>query len=108
MSSFKVSLKKGDTVVVTAGKDQGKRGKILQLVDDRKKALVEKVNLVKRHTRQDSQGGGGIIEKEAPIHISNINYLCPKCDAPVRISKKILDDGKKVRACSKCGETLDS
>lgn len=108
MSSSNINLKKGDTVVVTVGRDQGKRGKILQLVDDRKKALVEKVNLIKRHTRQDAQGGGGIIEKEAPIHISNINFLCPKCDAPVRISKKILDDGRKVRACSKCGEIVDS
>ncbi len=108
MSSSNINLKKGDTVVVTVGKDQGKRGKILQLVDDRRKALVEKVNIVKRHTRQDSQGGGGIIEKEAPIHISNINYLCQKCDAPVRISKKILEDGKKVRACSKCGEIIDN
>ena len=108
MSSSNINLKKGDTVVVTVGKDQGKRGKILQLVDDRKKALVEKVNVVKRHTRQDAQGGGGIIEKEAPIHISNINYLCQKCDAPVRISKKILEDGKKVRACSKCGEIIDN
>ncbi len=108
MSSSNINLKKGDTVVVTVGKDRGKRGKILQLVDDRKKALVEKVNLIKRHTRQDAQGGGGIIEKEAPIHISNINYLCVKCDAPVRISKKILEDGRKVRACSKCGEIVDS
>ena len=108
MSSSNINLKKGDTVVVTVGRDQGKRGKILQLVDDRTRALVEKVNLVKRHTRQDAQGGGGIIEKEAPIHISNINYLCVKCDAPVRISKKILEDGKKVRACSKCGEIVDS
>ncbi len=108
MSSSNINLKKGDTVVVTVGKDQGKRGKILQLVDDRRKALVEKVNIVKRHTRQDSQGGGGIIEKEAPIHISNINYLCQKCDAPVRISKKVLEDGKKVRACSKCGEIIDN
>lgn len=108
MSNSSISLKKGDTVVVTVGKDQGKRGKILQLVDDRKKALVEKVNIVKRHTRQDAQGGGGILEKEAPINISNINYLCQKCDAPVRISKKILEDGKKVRACSKCGEIVDN
>lgn len=108
MSSSNINLKKGDTVVVTVGKDQGKRGKILQLVDDRRKALVEKVNIVKRHTRQDSQGGGGIIEKEAPIHISNINYLCQKCDAPVRISKKVLEDGKKVRACRKCGEIIDN
>ena len=100
-------IKKGDTVVVTTGKDAGKQGQVIQIISGSDKVLVEKVNLVKRHLRQNPQGGGGIIEKEAPIHISNVNYLCTKCNAPVRIAKKSLDDGRKVRACSRCGEVLD-
>ena len=107
MSSSNINLKKGDTVVVTVGRDQGKRGKILQLVDDRKKALVENVNLIKRHTRQDAQGGGGIIEKEAPLHISNVMLVCPKCNEPTRIANKLLEDGRKLRACRKCKEVID-
>jgi len=107
MSQANVGLKKGDTVVVTTGKDRGKRGKIIQIVNSRQKVLVEKVNVVKRHLRQDAQGGGGIMEKESPIHVSNVSYLCQKCDAPVRINKKILDNGDKVRACAKCGEIID-
>lgn len=107
MSAVKYKLKKGDTVAVIAGKDRGKRGKIIQVFKSRERVLVEKVNVVKRHLRQGPQGGGGIIEKEAPVHISDVSYLCKKCDAPVRIAMKILDDGKKVRACRKCGEILD-
>lgn len=107
MSQVNISLKKGDNVVITTGKDQGKRGKIIQIVSNRQKVLVEKVNIVKRHLRQDAQGGGGIMEKESPIHVSNVSYLCQKCDAPVKINKKILDNGKKVRACAKCGEIID-
>lgn len=107
MSQANTSLKKGDTVVVTVGKDRGKRGKIIQVINARQKVLVEKVNVVKRHLRQDAQGGGGIMEKESPIHVSNVNYLCQKCDAPVKISKKLLDNGDKVRACAKCGEIID-
>ncbi|MDH3975964.1 MAG: 50S ribosomal protein L24 [Deltaproteobacteria bacterium] len=107
MLQANLGLKKGDTVVVTTGKDRGKRGKIIQIVNVRQKVLVEKVNIVKRHLRQDSQGGGGIMEKESPIHVSNVSYLCQKCDAPVKIMKKILDNGNKVRACAKCGEIID-
>ena len=108
MRGSNIKLKKGDTVVVITGRDAGKRGSILQLVNERQKAIVEKVNVVSRHLRQDSQGGGGIIEKEAPIHVSNLGFICKKCDAPVRISMKKLDDGRKVRSCSKCGEILDA
>lgn len=108
MASVNYKLKKGDTVVVSTGKDSGKKGEILKVIGDSERVLVEKVNLVKRHLRQSSQGeGGGIVEKEAPIHISNVRYLCPKCDAGVKISMKILKDGKKVRSCGKCGEIFD-
>ena len=108
MQRTNIKLKKGDTVIVRTGKDAGKRGSILQIVDDRNKVIVEKVNVIKRHLRQDSQGGGGIVEKEAPVHISNVSYLCKKCDSPVRIRMKKLDDGTKARSCKKCGEILDA
>jgi len=101
------NLKKGDNVIVTTGKDSGKSGEIIKVVGDRQRVIVEKVNLVSRHLRQDSQGGG-IIEKESSIHISNVNYLCNKCGKPARISRKILDDGRKVRSCSQCGEIIDA
>jgi len=108
MTRVKYSIKKDDTVVVIAGKDSGKRGKVIRLYPNRASLLVEKVNIVKRHLRPGPEGkGGGIVEKESPISISNVGYLCTKCDGPVRIMKKKLDDGRKVRACRKCGEILD-
>lgn len=107
MSAVSFRLKKGDEVLVTVGKDKGKKGKILHVLKDRDRVLVEKINIVKKHIRQNPQGGGGIMEKESPIHISNVRYFCAKCDAPVGIAYKSLDDGKKARACKKCGEILD-
>ena len=108
MARANLSLKKGDNVIVITGKDAGKKGEIIQVISDRQRVMVEKVNLVSRHMRQDSQGGGGIVEKEATIHISNVNFLCGKCDKPAKISMKKLDDGRKVRACRQCGEIIDA
>jgi len=105
MLNFK--LKTGDTVVVLSGKDRGKKEKILKLIKSGNRVLIEKVNIVKRHQRQSAQSEGGIIEKESPIHISNVSYYCSKCDSAVKVGKKILDDGRRARACSKCGELLD-
>ncbi len=102
-------MKANDKVEVIAGKDKGSVGKILRLVGNRNKAVVEKVNIVKRHQRpmrQDQQGG--IIEKEAPIHISNIMLICPSCTKPVRVGWKRSDDTTKVRVCRKCGEPIDT
>ena len=107
MAGVKLKLKKGDDVIVTAGKDKGKKGKIIQIITSRQRVMVEKINVVSRHLRQSAEGGGGIMEKEAPIHISNVKYLCGKCNEPVRIMRKLLQDGKSVRACKKCGEILD-
>ena len=101
-------LKKGDTVKVIAGKEKGKTGKILSTIPDRERVVVEKINLIKRHKRPDAKGKGGIVEKEGPIHVSNVMYLCYKCGSGVRIGYKILDDGKKARVCAKCHETLDA
>jgi len=101
-------LKKGDTVKVIAGKEKGKTGKILSTIPDKARVVVEKINLIKRHQRPDAKGKGGIVEKEGPIHVSNVMYLCDKCGSGVRIGYKILDDGKKARVCAKCHETLDA
>ena len=104
----RISLKKNDLVMVISGKEKGKSGRILKVLPLKNRVLVEKINFIKRHTRASGQTKqGGIVEKEAPIHISNVMIVCEKCNLPIRIGKKILDDGKKVRACKKCGELLD-
>jgi len=104
----KIKLKKGDAVKVIAGKETGKTGKILKMIGKDNKIVVEKLNLIKKHQRPDARGKGGIVEKEAPLQTSNVMFVCNKCNVGVRIGYKILDDGKKVRLCKKCGETLDS
>ena len=101
-------LKKGDTVKVIAGKEKGKTGKILTTVTDKQRIVVEKVNLLKRHKKPDAKGKGGILEKEGSIHVSNVMYLCGKCNKAARIGVKVMDDGKKTRVCKKCRETLDA
>jgi len=104
----KMHVKKGDTVMVSSGKEKGKSGKILSVNLDKKTVIVEKINFVKRHSKPSAKAPqGGIIEKEGRIHISNVNIICSKCDLPVRTKKKLLDDGKRVRACVKCGEIVD-
>lgn len=101
-------LKKEDNVIVITGKENGKTGKILKVLVDRNRALVEGLNRVKKHSRPTKANPqGGIIEKEASIHLSNLMYYCQKCAKGVRIQAKILKDGKKVRACRKCGEVVD-
>jgi large subunit ribosomal protein L24 len=104
----KVSIKKNDTVMVVAGKDRGKSGKVLRVLPKKEAVVIERLNFAKRHLRAGgAHGKGGIVEKEAPIHLSNIQLLCSKCNLPTRIGKKVLEDGRKVRVCSKCGETID-
>lgn len=100
-------MKKGDLVKVIAGKEKGKTGKIMKILREKDKVIVEKLNFVKRHQRPTAKVKGGIVEKEGPIHVSNVAYMCNKCDAPVRIGFKVLEDGKKVRICRKCKEILD-
>jgi large subunit ribosomal protein L24 len=104
----KIRLKKGDTVKVIAGREEGKTGKILKVIGEGEKVVVEKINFIKKHQRPDARGKGGIVEKEAPLKISNVMYKCNKCNAGIRIGYKILEDGKKVRICKKCGEILDA
>jgi large subunit ribosomal protein L24 len=104
----KYRLKKNDIVQVIAGKDKGKTGKVMRLVPKKDRAIVEKINMVKRHMKPSQQvRQGGILEKEAPIAISNLMLVCSKCTDPTRVGYKILDDDRKVRFCKKCGEVLD-
>lgn len=100
-------LKKSDMIMVVAGKEKGKTGKILNIIKDKNRVVVEKLSFIKRHQRPDAQGKGGIVEREGSIHISNVMLLCNKCDAGVRVGYKVLDDGKKVRVCKRCNEILD-
>jgi large subunit ribosomal protein L24 len=109
MMADKCYIKKDDKVKVIVGKDKGKIGKVLKV--DRKKGglLVEKINIVKRHSKPSQQNRqGGIVEKEMPIQWSNVMVMCGKCVKPARIKMQRLEDGKKIRACVKCGEALDT
>jgi large subunit ribosomal protein L24 len=104
----KLNVRKGDQVLVIAGKDKGKKGKILEAYPSEGRVLVEGVNIIKRHTRPNQANPqGGIVEREAPIHASNVMILDPKTGEPTRIGKKILKDGQKVRYAKKSGEILD-
>ena len=104
----KLKFKKDDLVKVISGKERGKKGKVLVVFPKENRLIVEKLNMIKKHMKANPKTGqGGIIEKEAKIHGSNIMVICIKCDNAVRVGKKKLDDGKNVRICKKCGEILD-
>jgi large subunit ribosomal protein L24 len=101
-------IKKNDSVMIIAGKERGKIGKVLRVLPQENRAVVERLNLVKRHLKpRGPQSPGGILEKEAPIHLSNLMPMCERCNAPVRIGTRTLDDGSKARVCRRCGELLD-
>ena len=100
-------IKKGDRVIVTTGRDKGKRGEVRQVMPDENRAIVAGVNLVRRHTRQTAQTEGGIITKESTIHLSNLAILDPKTGKPTRVGFKILDDGRKVRVARASGDLID-
>jgi large subunit ribosomal protein L24 len=107
MQGNKLRIKKGDTVMVITGKDNNKTGRILRIFSKKERVVIEGLNLIKKHTRARGNQPGGIEEKEAPVHISNVMLYCPKCSKPVRIKKAILENGEKVRVCVKCGEAFD-
>jgi len=101
-------IKKNDKVKVLSGKEKGRQGKVLKVLKEKGAALVERLNFVKRHTRAGRVGQqGGIIEKEAPIKLSKLMLICPKCSKPTRTGTHVLDDGKRVRYCKKCSEQLE-
>jgi len=103
-----VKIRKNDTVVIIAGKDKGKKGKVRRALPKEDRVLVEGLNMIKRHSRaRRAARQAGIIELEAPIHVSNVMLLCNKCAKPTRVGFKILDDGKKVRICRSCQGEID-
>ena len=103
-----MQIRKNDSVMVISGKERGKTGKVLRVNPEEDAVIIERINVVKRHTKpRGPQQAGGIIEKEASIPASNIMIMCDKCNAPVRIGHKVLADGNKVRVCRRCAEVLD-
>ncbi|KAF0118084.1 MAG: large subunit ribosomal protein L24 [Rhodospirillaceae bacterium] len=103
----KLKIRKGDRVVVVTGRDRGKRGEVLKSLPKENRVIVQGVNVVKRHQRQTPQQEGGIFEKEAPIHVSNVAHIDPKTDRPTRVGFKTLEDGRKVRMALRSGEVID-
>ncbi|MBO0663858.1 50S ribosomal protein L24 [Jiella sp. MQZ9-1] len=100
-------IRKGDTVVVLAGKDKGRSGEVIQVMPKENRALVRGINMVKRHQRQTASQEAGIIAKEAPIHLSNLAYADPKDGKPTRVGIKILEDGTKLRVAKRSGEEIN-
>ena len=109
MSHIAAAIKKNDNVIVTAGSDRGKRGRVLRVLPDKNRLIVEGVNLIKRHTKPNPGKNvkGGIVEREASLHASNVQLVCPECGAQTRVGRKILGDGRKVRICRKCEGVVD-
>ena len=102
------SIRRNDTVMVITGRERGKTGKVLRVYAEKGRATVERLNMVKRHTKaRGPQSPYGIVEKEAPLHLSNLMIMCDKCNAPVRMGKLHLEDGRSVRICRRCKEQLD-
>ena len=104
-----VSIRKNDQVIVRAGKDRGKKGRVLSVVPAKNRVIVEGVNLIKRHTRPNPQRNikGGIVEREAAIHLSNVMLVDPDSNEPTRIGKQVLSDGTRVRISRKSGQAID-
>jgi large subunit ribosomal protein L24 len=107
-AATKTKIRKGDLVRVMTGKEKGKQGKVLQIFPEKQGVVIEKLNILKKHTRPSQKNPkGGIIEREGRIHISNVMVLCGNCNKPARTGTKFLSDGKKLRVCRSCGEILD-
>lgn len=103
-----MKIRKGDNVLITTGKDNGKKGKVRKALPRKNALIIEGLNIIKRHSRTGGQAKqGGIIEMEAPVDISNVMLICNKCNKPARIGFKLLPDGKKVRICKVCKEPID-
>ncbi len=105
----KLSIRKNDQVEVISGRDRGKRGKVLRVIPARARAIVERVSMIKRHTRPNPQQNikGGVVERESSIDMSNLMVVCPECDEKTRTRKKTLADGRKVRTCAACEGVID-
>lgn len=109
MEKAKVHVKKGDTVIVTAGRQRGQTGKVLVVMPRKQAVVVEGLNVVKRAVRPNPKNPqGGFTEKEAPMSASKVRPVCPKCGKPARVRRQLAQDGSKIRACAKCGGSLDA
>ena len=108
MSRLATPIRKNDNVLVVTGKDRGKRGRVLRVVPDKNRLVVEGVNIIKRHTKPNPGRNikGGIVEREGSLHASNVQLVCPECGVMTRIGRKVLD-GRKVRICRKCEGVVD-
>lgn len=103
-----MKIRKGDNILIIAGKDNGKKGKVRQALPKKDAVIIEGLNMIKRHSRTKGQARqGGIIELESPINISNVMLICNKCNKPARVGFRILPDGKKARICKVCHEAID-
>jgi large subunit ribosomal protein L24 len=104
-----LSIRKNDNVVVLTGRDRGKKGRVLRVIPDKGRVIVEGVNFVKRHTRPNPQRNikGGIVQREASVNASNVQVVCPECSAPTRVGRRRQDDGGRVRVCRKCHGVID-
>ena len=100
-------VRKGDRVVVTTGRDKGKKGEVLRVYPDESRVLVAGINVVKKHQKQTQREQGGIVTKEAPIHVSNVAHIDPKSGEPTRVGFKVLEDGRKVRFSKRSGDLID-
>ena len=107
MTQPKLRVKKGDTVVVLSGRDKGKQGEVLKVLPAEGRAFVQGVNIVHRHERPGPRSQGGIVEKEAAIHVSNLAHVDPKTSQPTRVGYRVLEDGRKVRFAKRSGEIID-
>jgi large subunit ribosomal protein L24 len=109
MSRLATPIRKNDTVLVTTGKDRGKRGRVLKVLPEKNRVIVEGVNFIKRHTKPNPQKNikGGVVERESALHASNVQLVCPECGRPTRLGRRVLGDGRKVRICRKCEGVVD-
>jgi large subunit ribosomal protein L24 len=109
MSRLATPIRRNDNVIVVTGKDRGKRGRVLKVLPEKNRLIVEGVNFIKRHTKPNPQRQikGGVVEREASLHASNVQLVCPECSNPTRVGRRILGDGRKVRICRKCEGVVD-
>lgn len=103
-----MQIRKNDTVIVTSGRERGKRGRVIAVYPSQNRLVVEKLNIIKRHTRPNPKlRQGGIVEKEAPISAANVRLVCPKCDKPTRVTRRSEGEGARIRVCRTCNEPID-
>jgi len=109
MSRLQTPIRRNDNVVVVTGKDGGKRGRVLRVIPEKNRLIVEGVNFIKRHTKPNPARGvkGGVVQREASLHASNVQLVCPECGNRTRIGHRVLEDGRKVRICRKCEGVVD-